>query len=45
MRTRASFLFIVLAALTLFLFMLDLSVGAVAVPLHDVWAALTGGDG
>ena len=44
MRTRASFLFIVLAALTLFLFMLDLSVGAVAVPLRDVWAALTGGD-
>ncbi len=44
MRTRASFLFIVLAALTLFLFMLDLSVGAVAVLLRDVWAALTGGD-
>lgn len=44
MRTRASFLFIVLAALTFFLFMLDLSVGAVAVPLRDVWAALTGGD-
>ena len=44
MRTRASILFIVLAALTLFLFMLDLSVGAVAVPLGDVWAALTGGD-
>ena len=44
MRTRASILFIVLAALTLFLFMLDLSVGAVAVPLRDVWAALTGGD-
>lgn len=44
MRTRASILFIVLAALTLFLFMLDLSVGAVAVPLHDVWTALTGGD-
>ena len=44
MRTKASILFIVLAALTLFLFMLDLSVGAVPVPLHDVWAALTGGD-
>ncbi len=44
MRTRASILFFVLAALTLFLFMLDLSVGAVAVPLGDVWAALTGGD-
>ena len=33
-----------LAALTLFLFLLDLAVGAVAVPLGDVWAALTGGD-
>ncbi|MDE6369701.1 MAG: iron ABC transporter permease, partial [Muribaculaceae bacterium] len=44
MRTRASILFTVLAALTLILFMLDLSVGAVAVPLYDVWAALTGGD-
>lgn len=44
MRSRTSILFIVLTALTLFLFMLDLSVGAVAVPLRDVWAALTGGD-
>ena len=44
MRTRASLLFTVLTALTLFLFMLDLSVGSVAVPLRDVWAALTGGD-
>ncbi|MDE5642770.1 MAG: iron ABC transporter permease [Muribaculaceae bacterium] len=44
MRTRASILFTVLTALTLFLFMLDLSVGSVAVPLRDVWAALTGGD-
>ncbi|MDE5928854.1 MAG: iron ABC transporter permease [Muribaculaceae bacterium] len=44
MRTRASILFLVLTALTLFLFMLDLSVGSVAVPLRDVWAALTGGD-
>ena len=37
-------LFAMLAALTLFLFLLDLAVGAVAVPLGDVWAALTGGD-
>ncbi len=44
MRSRASILFIVLTALTLFLFMLDLSVGAVPVPLRHVWAALTGGD-
>ena len=44
MRSRSSILFAMLAALTLFLFLLDLAVGAVAVPLGDVWAALTGGD-
>ncbi len=44
MRSRASILFISLSALTLFLFMLDLSVGAVAIPLRDVWGALTGGE-
>lgn len=44
MRSRSAILFAMLAALTLFLFMLDLAVGAVAVPLGDVWAALTGGD-
>ena len=44
MRSRSVLLFIALAALTLFLFLLDLAVGAVAVPLGDVWAALTGGD-
>lgn len=44
MRSRASILFIGLSALTLFLFMLDLSVGAVAIPLRDIWGALTGGD-
>ncbi|MCM1353024.1 MAG: iron ABC transporter permease [Alistipes senegalensis] len=44
MRSRSVLLFAVLAALTLFLFLLDLAVGAVAVPLGDVWAALTGGD-
>ena len=40
----SSSVFAMLAALTLFLFLLDLAVGAVAVPLGDVWAALTGGD-
>lgn len=45
MRSRSAILFAMLAALTLFLFLLDLAVGAVAVPLGDVWAALTGGDG
>ena len=44
MRSRSDLLFTALAALTLFLFLLDLAVGAVAVPLGDVWAALTGGD-
>ena len=44
MRSRFAILFAMLAALTLFLFLLDLAVGAVAVPLGDVWAALTGGD-
>lgn len=44
MRSRTSILFIILIALTLFLFSLDLSVGAVAIPLREVWAALTGGD-
>ena len=44
MRSRSVLLFTALAALTLFLFLLDLAVGAVAVPLGDVWAALTGGE-
>ena len=44
MRSRSVLLFTALATLTLFLFLLDLAVGAVAVPLGDVWAALTGGD-
>lgn len=43
MKTRTSILFIVLAAVTVVLFCLDLSVGSVAIPLDDVWAALTGG--
>ena len=44
MRSRSVLLFTALAALSLSLFLLDLAVGAVAVPLGDVWAALTGGD-
>ncbi len=44
MRSRSSILFVALAALTVFLFMVDLSVGAISVPLADVWGALTGGD-
>lgn len=44
MRSRTSILFITLTVLTAFLFMLDLAVGAVSVPLRDVWNSLTGGD-
>lgn len=44
MRSRYVLLFTALTALTITLFLLDLAVGAVAVPLGDVWAALTGGD-
>ncbi len=44
MRTRTSLLFLVLAALTALLFLLDLAVGSISIPLRDVWAALTGGD-
>lgn len=44
MRRRSVILFILLTILTLSLFSLDLSVGSVAVPLRDVWAALMGGD-
>ena len=44
MFSRARILFIILTALMVVLFGIDLSVGAVNVPLSDVWAALTGGD-
>lgn len=44
MRSRTSILFVTLTVLTAFLFMLDLAVGAVSVPLRDVWNALSGGD-
>jgi len=44
MCSRYVLLFTALTALTIVLFLLDLAVGAVAVPLDDVWAALTGGD-
>lgn len=44
MRARTPILFIALTVLTALLFSLDLAVGAVAIPLGDVWAALTGGD-
>ena len=37
-------IFIMLSTLTAVLFCVDLSVGAVSIPVADVWAALTGGD-
>ena len=40
---RTTFLFPALGLLTAALFIADLAVGSVAVPLGDVWAALTGG--
>ena len=44
MRSRSAILFATLSAFTVGLFLLDLAVGAVRIPLDDVWAALTGGD-
>lgn len=44
MRSRTAILFAALSALTVGLFLLDLAVGAVRIPICDVWAALTGGD-
>lgn len=44
MQARNPILFIILSILTVLLFTLDLTVGAVAIPLTDVWKALTGGD-
>lgn len=44
MHSRTSILFAVLAILVVALFVLDLAMGAVSVPLHDVWNALTGGE-
>ena len=44
MRSRSTILFFILITLTLSLFLLDLAVGAVNIPIRDVWAALTGGN-
>lgn len=44
MRSPTAIVIFVLSVLTAVLFFIDLSVGAVGIPLHDVWAALTGGD-
>ena len=44
MRSRSTILSSILITLTVGLFLLDLAVGAVNIPIRDVWAALTGGD-
>lgn len=44
MRSRPVILFTALSVLTVGLFLLDLAVGAVRIPVGDVWVALTGGD-
>ena len=44
MRSCSTILFSILITLTVGLFLLDLAVGAVNIPIRDVWAALTGGN-
>ena len=41
MKSRASFLFIVLSLLLMALFIVDLAAGAADIPILHVWAALT----
>ncbi len=44
MKLRTTTLFILLAAAAVVLFMVDMAIGAVDIPLRDIWAALTGGE-
>lgn len=44
MCSRSTILFFILITLTVGLFLLDLTVGSVDIPIRDVWAVLTGGD-
>ncbi len=44
MRNRSAVLFVAITVLVLLLFIIDMGVGAVHIPMRDVWAALTGGD-
>lgn len=44
MRVKYTLLYLILAVLTLVLFVFDLSVGAVSIPLQDVCGALLGGE-
>ncbi len=43
-QTRRTLLFIIMSAMCVLLFALDLCVGDVNLPLRQVWSALTGGD-
>lgn len=44
MQRRSAILFAVLGTAAAALFAIDLAVGSVNIPLHDIWAALTGGE-
>ena len=44
MKQRTTILFVLLSLLAVALFVCDLVVGSVAIPLKEVWAALTGGE-
>ena len=44
MRSRTPLLFTLLSLLLVALFVVDLAVGSVRIPLSEVWAALTGGE-
>lgn len=44
MHSRTYILFVIMTLLTILLFLLDLTVGAVSIPVSDVWKALSGGD-
>ena len=44
MRNRSTILFCTLSALVVLLFVADIAVGSVNIPLRDIWATLTGGE-
>ena len=45
MKSRTTILFILFTAAVAVLFAADIAVGSVSIPIRDVWAALTGGEG
>lgn len=44
MKSRRTILFVALSVVALVLFVLDVAIGSVSIPLRDVWGALAGGD-